>query len=653
MQHDKEELPVLVVDDNPLNRDVLNTFLSSKGYRVEEAVTGLDALERVRIQSYCIILMDLLLPGLDGFETVREMRRMGIRTPIIAQSSLSFKQDRDQSIEAGCNDFIPKPIELRELLRVVKKHTFDSGQLVTKQPYVNGRDLRAEIPGQKILLVEEDDENAERYLQILTGAGADVVRVSNGGDAWRRIEESDWAYGIIVSNMFTSGIDGIGLLAMVKRHSPDLPVIIYASKYEHDSYQLAAKLGADGILPSSQVELSLIPVIESTFHKNGKTSSWVKDAATAFQVRQSQKELNRLGLPDTQCVDSASITLHDAGGDMAFCRELNGAGRHGIILIDVAGHDVVSSYLSAVSLGILTSLWDQIRDPMQFLTAMNTELLKLRSDRYHICVIALLWDQRRGLIHMAIAGNPGGIVVRKAPEGVLRMEVIEGGGMCLGMFPRDDLFVRETVALDEGDYLLLFSDGVDADRLCAVLRNKPSLLNRETVNGLSGELLDQLATGTRPADDMILLSLRQPSLLPETGLHFELEAKYEDVDRACIWVAEQLREYPAPSGHDVDFISLAIREALLNAVEHGSRKRPGARIDLSIYSEPERLRVDVSDEGKGFDLAAKLSSIDTIDPFTIGKRGLPLMRAAADRIETHGGTVSLLFFYKKTIREEK
>ncbi len=374
------ENTILVVDDNPINRDVLVRFLASRNFSTEEAVNGFDALEKVKQRAYMIILMDLLMPGLDGFETVKEIRRMGIDTPIIAQSSLSFKQDREQSIEAGCNDFLPKPIRFSDLLAMIEKYRTGSIAPERKKNVVvplprhgTGHPVLSDM---NVLLVEEEDEKAELFLTVFERLRMKTTRVFNGGQAWENLMHSGAKFHVIVSNVFTSGIDGLGLLNMVKRQDQNTLVVLYSEDFGHETYQLALKLGADGILPYSLVETSLSGVIESAIYRKSVSPSWEKDATVARQVRKSQEEMRQIGfIPDLDLVDVAISTLHDAGGDTAFFRRFNLAGRYGFFLMDVAGHDVVSSYISAMSIGILSSVWDVTQDPIELLHSINLELL--------------------------------------------------------------------------------------------------------------------------------------------------------------------------------------------------------------------------------------------------------------------------------------
>jgi PAS domain S-box-containing protein len=115
---------VLVVDDHPENRSFLANALANLGFEVTDADnggTGLDKAEQFRPQ---VILVDLRMPVLNGFELARHVRRLphfnGV--VIIAVSASAFDEDRQASLEAGCNDFMLKPIELTRLLDVLNKH---------------------------------------------------------------------------------------------------------------------------------------------------------------------------------------------------------------------------------------------------------------------------------------------------------------------------------------------------------------------------------------------------------------------------------------------------------------------------------------------------------------------------------------------------
>ncbi|MCP4699072.1 MAG: response regulator [Gammaproteobacteria bacterium] len=109
---------VLVVDDQKTNRAVLTNLLSPLGFDIREAATGKNGIEEARTYLPDVIFMDLMMPEMDGFECTRRIRSFPElkKTPIIVASASAFEQHRRESLEAGCNDFIAKPIKAAELL---------------------------------------------------------------------------------------------------------------------------------------------------------------------------------------------------------------------------------------------------------------------------------------------------------------------------------------------------------------------------------------------------------------------------------------------------------------------------------------------------------------------------------------------------------
>jgi CheY-like chemotaxis protein len=115
---------ILVVDDREENRLVLTNMLQPLGFEVVEAIDGLEGLHKARQLQPDAILMDLVMPVMDGFEATRQIRMSpGLQqTVIIATSASAFDMDRQQSRKVGCHDFLPKPIHEAELLERLSLH---------------------------------------------------------------------------------------------------------------------------------------------------------------------------------------------------------------------------------------------------------------------------------------------------------------------------------------------------------------------------------------------------------------------------------------------------------------------------------------------------------------------------------------------------
>jgi CheY-like chemotaxis protein len=113
---------ILVVDDDEMNRDMLSRRLLRKGYEVVLAVNGAEAIERAVAERPELILMDLSMPVLDGYEATRRLKASGDtrRIPIIGLSAHAMVGDREKALSAGCDDYDTKPVELPRLLGKVE-----------------------------------------------------------------------------------------------------------------------------------------------------------------------------------------------------------------------------------------------------------------------------------------------------------------------------------------------------------------------------------------------------------------------------------------------------------------------------------------------------------------------------------------------------
>ena len=109
---------ILLVEDNEMNRDMLSRRLKRKGYEVDIAVDGAQALEAVNASKPELILMDLSLPVMDGWEATRRLKAdpATASIPVIALTAHAMSGDREKAVEAGCDDYDTKPVNLKRLL---------------------------------------------------------------------------------------------------------------------------------------------------------------------------------------------------------------------------------------------------------------------------------------------------------------------------------------------------------------------------------------------------------------------------------------------------------------------------------------------------------------------------------------------------------
>jgi CheY-like chemotaxis protein len=113
---------ILLVEDNEMNRDMLSRRLQRKGYEVVLALDGQSGVELSQTQAPDLILMDMSLPVLDGWEATRRLKTDAStrHIPIVALTAHAMSSDREKALEAGCDDYDIKPVELPRLLAKIE-----------------------------------------------------------------------------------------------------------------------------------------------------------------------------------------------------------------------------------------------------------------------------------------------------------------------------------------------------------------------------------------------------------------------------------------------------------------------------------------------------------------------------------------------------
>lgn len=113
---------ILVVDDNKITTKLLRRYLEANGYEAKEAYDGVDCLEKVEVEHPNAIVLDVMMPRMDGYETVRRLKNNQAtkHIPVVIVTALNDVANQLKSIEAGADDFLSKPIEEKLLIAKVK-----------------------------------------------------------------------------------------------------------------------------------------------------------------------------------------------------------------------------------------------------------------------------------------------------------------------------------------------------------------------------------------------------------------------------------------------------------------------------------------------------------------------------------------------------
>ena len=162
-----DQAVILVVDDQPQNVELLEARLLPEGYAVIKAANGEEALERLSGNPVDLILLDVMMPGMDGFEVTRRIRQddMHRLLPIVLVTALRDSEDRVKGIEAGCDDFISKPFDKTELLARVRS-------LLKVKAY---NDLMAHYRGELESEVGRRTEELKGALERIKAASLDTI----------------------------------------------------------------------------------------------------------------------------------------------------------------------------------------------------------------------------------------------------------------------------------------------------------------------------------------------------------------------------------------------------------------------------------------------------------------------------------------------
>jgi two-component system KDP operon response regulator KdpE len=159
-------LHVLIVDDEPAIRRFLRTGLSAQGYRVTEAEDGSAALAALR-SAVDLLVLDLGLPDMDGFEVIRRLRESGSAVPIIVLSSRSDEAGKVQALDLGADDYLTKPFGVEELLARIRAALRHRLQQQGERPIFRSFDLAVDLVRRIVTVRDAEVKFSPREYDLL------------------------------------------------------------------------------------------------------------------------------------------------------------------------------------------------------------------------------------------------------------------------------------------------------------------------------------------------------------------------------------------------------------------------------------------------------------------------------------------------------
>lgn len=285
---------VLVVEDDANNLDVASRIIRASGHEALVAADGVAGLDLARVERPDAILVDLLLPRMDGWSLTRSLRTepWAASIPIIAVSALALPSDRARAIEAGCDDFVSKPFAPAELRAILLRY-FPGGAAhipVVRDGAAPTRGPAAITLG-RVLIVDDEIANVELLARRLEAIGCQTQVASSGerAIALARSEQPD----LILLDVMMPGIDGWQTCRRLKSQpeTADIPVIFVTAKDRYEDLSKGFEVGGVDYLTKPFEPIELAARVRSAIFTKRLQDELRKTAADLKRMEQSRKEL--------------------------------------------------------------------------------------------------------------------------------------------------------------------------------------------------------------------------------------------------------------------------------------------------------------------------------------------------------------------------
>jgi CheY-like chemotaxis protein len=277
---------VLLVDDNPITRKLVRFALQQEDIDLTEAVDGKTALEAAGATPPDLILQDLLLPDMDGFDLAAAFRQQpqGRSIPILAFCGLLSQLDETRIAGSSFTDFVTKPVEPSKLVRIIRAHL----------PFADGP--RSSFgAGRRIVLADDDDVQRKLSAFRLTRLGFDVVEAADGQAALDAARATPPA--AIITDAMMPVLDGFGLCAAVRQDAvlKDVPIMMLTSTYvDTADRELGRLAGANEFVIRTPALREMITALETVLTPTAAAPAPVAAQSPEFERERASRTLVQL-----------------------------------------------------------------------------------------------------------------------------------------------------------------------------------------------------------------------------------------------------------------------------------------------------------------------------------------------------------------------
>jgi DNA-binding response OmpR family regulator len=251
---------IIIVEDDPMISEIYQKKFSDSGFEVLTADSGDKVLELAKTENVDAILTDLIMPKMDGFEVIKNLRggNYDPEIKIIVFSNLSQREDREKSIKLGADGFITKSEyspsdlvkEIKRLLGQFKEQKRNGERLANGKG--NGK-KNGKQKAKKILMIEDEDVFIEMFGEKLRQEGYDVVSASNG--AWGYKEAVKDKFDLLIIDMSMPAMSGVEIVEKLKLEeaTKNIPIIMLSASASDEERKKVEELGINGFLVKTQV----------------------------------------------------------------------------------------------------------------------------------------------------------------------------------------------------------------------------------------------------------------------------------------------------------------------------------------------------------------------------------------------------------------
>ncbi|NQU65241.1 MAG: SpoIIE family protein phosphatase [SAR324 cluster bacterium] len=586
---------LMIVEDMSYNRILLKKILQRQDCIVIEAENGKIAVEQWTQNSpFDLIIMDMNMPVMDGFTATRMIRQSeaerGLKKiPIIAATALAMRGDREKCLEAGCDEYITKPV-VSDLLIGKCQKLLSGTEAESKTVQV-----QKTIDIQKVLLKTDNQTYAYILTSILSSLGIVFDRLENSADIQKALSEDRYDFVILEAKT------DLALAYYVKNHFPDKYVILITTK-EHDDYILSQKTEYNIRYPFVLDQITAVLFHFSHMQLlSRKRAESIADADSLGKIK-GQASIKEAVQKSNQQLAVWQKAFRKIGGDLVLSHQFNVHGKYGFILGDVSGHDIQSGYTASWFSGLVKGVWGKYSTPFDLLCNLNSffDHDAEEEDKRFVCALVLLWDPLRHKLYYANAGIPGGILVeKKSGKAVL----VKWTGVPIGLFPEMDEFDHDEIDFMPGDRLYIATDGVLEAIPSEIISGIGETKSNQPPQKALESIVDFVQRSIEVTDDLTIAVFEGHQFdEPKRGFRRTIKSNAADIESVLKNIEQYLNEYHL-NKYDHVKISMAVREALINALEHGNKNVVEKPIDIDFEVFNNSMQVRVSDNGGGFDLS--------------------------------------------------